>query len=699
MHTHQPEPCPSDGLPALKFQGKTVALVGQRKNWSPDSRLPQLIEAEGGRMVEDVTADVHFLVVYNPSPRGQWAAEKKAEQINRKRGAHIRVIDVAAFWQLLSVQPEEALALLRGGEEGVRRWNLFCEFKGWAGKNGIALPPLDGTDFRGARLSGVHLRTFDLDGCDFREADLTGAGFGWVKQARFDGARLGRAGFWRLIGCTLVGADLTLACFDDVRRCDLTKAVLEGGHLSRSTLEENIFRDANLRGADFEKSVLRGNDYAGADLGGAKLEEATFAGELLHGVRLDNARMARGDFTGAILTKASLAGADLNKAVLAGADLRDADLRGANLANADLTGARLAGADFTGANVLGARIDPDQASAAKGLAPAAPVDAPRTHLHELDVSAPKTQRFVTNIVLEQGEEWVHAKAWVIAGRGGARAGTGWHLYSPTRDHLFEPENAPSLSAGMVALANLWHAAAPALESVRIEAKKEPKRKDLWALAVRAWAEAFNLPAPDDRAVQEMKDRRPAVRRRWRDLLLAELRTGADGVARWNRRGIFLHEMLDDFTEADLREADLTGVFFHKMNLSSARFDGAFLGRGRFDSCGAQSASFRGAKMEESRSKTPPSTRRTSRARTCAGRPSAVAASAALISAAPNLKGRGLGTAISWAPTFPPPTSRTPALAGRNTTKRRAGRPTTSRPWRCAGWARVRTPPSTTPPGR
>ncbi len=603
MQGQPPEATPAGGLPPLKLAGKTFVIVGMRANWSPECRFPSLIEAEGGRVAEKVTADLDFLLAANPSPRGQWADEKKAEQLIQKKGARIRMIDRTAFHQLLALDREEALALLRGGEEGVRRWNVFQEFAGASARDGIPIAPLAGADFRGARLSGVQLWKIAPDGCDFRGGGPGRGGARFRKGgARFDAARLAGAGFWGLSDCTLVGADLAGTKLNRLLRCDLTNATLEGGALWRTEVEESTFRNANLRKANLEKSVFRGNDFAGADLTGANLEDAILAGEGLAGIRLDGACLARCDLTGAALAQASLAGADLNKAVLAGADLTGADLRGADLANADLTGARLDGADFTGANVLGARIDADQLAAASGLASMQPVgdgDA-GAHLRELDLSTRKMQRFATKIVLELGEEWVEVKAWAGKGRNWERAATGWHLYSPTRENLFKHEDAPSLSAAMAALANHWHAAAPVLESVRIEAKNEPKRKDLWALAVRAWAEAFRLPVPDATALEELRSRRQAAFRRWRDQLLAELRTGANGVERWNRRGIFLHEMLSDFTEADLREADLTGVCFYEVDLSSGRFDGARLLRGRFKSCPVRSAGFRGAVLAEAR---------------------------------------------------------------------------------------------------
>jgi uncharacterized protein YjbI with pentapeptide repeats len=601
MRRQRTEPNPTGNLPALRLQGKTIAFASKLATWWPDRGYPRLIEAEGGRVVEEVTTALDFLVVNKSCPRGQWAAEKKAEQLNQKKGGQIQILDCDAFFRLFAPRREEALALLRGGEEGLGRRNFLREDPTGGSPRSIPMPSLAGTDFNQASLPGVKLWRVNVNQCDFRGADLRAAHFGDANEANFDGARATGARFGDLTDCTFVGADLTGASFGDLHRTDLSGIAFEKGNLWRSTVKDSKFGGANLRQANLNKSRFDGNEYIGIDLTGANLEEATFTGESLAGVRLDNACLVRCDLSGAALVKASLSGADLTWARLANADLREADLRGANLANADLQGANLRGADFMGANTLGARIDPEQLSLARGLAPVAPGKAarPGPHLRELKDFTPQTQELKTSIVVEQGEDWIRLEAWCYKNRNRERNGTGWHLYSPMQKNRWEYEDPRSLSAGMLALANRCHGATPVLESVLVEAKKEPKGTDLWALAVCAWAEAFNLPVPDAAAIEELRSLRSAVRQRWRDQLIAELRTGPKGVERWNQRGIFLHQMLGDFTGADLRDCDLAGVRFYEVDLSAAQFDAAHLVRSEFYKCRAGSASFCRAKLEES----------------------------------------------------------------------------------------------------
>src|SRR5262245_16461722 len=105
---------PRTGAVPLKCPGKTVVLAGDKREHFLAAVAPQLIAAEGGKVVAEVTPDLDFVLVADPCPRGQWAAEKKAEQLNR-RGAAIRVLDRADFSRLIAPTREEALALFQSG--------------------------------------------------------------------------------------------------------------------------------------------------------------------------------------------------------------------------------------------------------------------------------------------------------------------------------------------------------------------------------------------------------------------------------------------------------------------------------------------------------------------------------------------------------------------------------------------------------
>ncbi len=113
---------------------------------------------------------------------------------------------------------DEALKLLKGGEQGIREWNQ----RRLAGE---AIPDLFGANLSGANLSGADLSGAILQIADLRDADLSGA--------------------------DLSGADLTLA----------------------------YIIHANLTGTDVERARCRGTIFADVDLSEVRgLELITHAG-------------------------------------------------------------------------------------------------------------------------------------------------------------------------------------------------------------------------------------------------------------------------------------------------------------------------------------------------------------------------------------------------------------------------------------
>lgn len=126
-----------------------------------------------------------------------------------------------------------------------------------------------------------------------------------------------------------------------LRRADLTGALLNGVNLSRADLSE-----ANLSGALLHRAILYETNLRGANLTEASLPDAS----------LIDANMSHAD-----LSRADLRGAFMSGAYLRGADLSDADLRctrsyGVDLTGAILPSANLAGADLSGAILLGADL-------------------------------------------------------------------------------------------------------------------------------------------------------------------------------------------------------------------------------------------------------------------------------------------------------------------------------------------------------
>ena len=154
---------------------------------------------------------------------------------------------------------DEALKLLKGGEEGIREWNERR-------RTGEAIP-----DLSGANLRLAHLRSADLRGADLRSADLIGANLSYAdsyadpRGAYFAAADLIHA---YLSGANLSGANLSLAdlSYADLSGANLSYADLIGANLGDALCNTTIFADVDLsevRGLDSIKH--RGPSTIGID--------------------------------------------------------------------------------------------------------------------------------------------------------------------------------------------------------------------------------------------------------------------------------------------------------------------------------------------------------------------------------------------------------------------------------------------------
>jgi uncharacterized protein YjbI with pentapeptide repeats len=307
---------------APKLQGKTVALAGKVHD-QVRKTMAKFVRAEGGTLAAGVTPSLDYLVILEWRRKGRPAAVKQAEELNRRRGAAIRILSKDEFNQLLYPDRDEAVALLRAGERGVERWNRLS-----GPGTGTSLD-LRGVDLRKADLRGAYIEGARLDGADLRGADLTEAFLPELTGARLDGARLVNTYMPYLKDCTLPRADLTGSAIDpaEYTRCDFTGARLRRVTGPSTQAVECVFKGADLREADLHESEFTRADFSGADLSGADL------------------------------SKSALRAANFARAKLVRAGLTDADLAGADLRGADLRGAAIDRADFTGANMSGAKLD------------------------------------------------------------------------------------------------------------------------------------------------------------------------------------------------------------------------------------------------------------------------------------------------------------------------------------------------------
>jgi hypothetical protein len=146
---------------------------------------------------------------------------------------------------------EQLLEELRGGPEGVRRWNARSpeERKG-AG-------PWHGVDLMRADLSCADLAALDLHGACFDGARLVKA---WLLESNLEGASFQKADLEQAwcAGSNLEGADF------------------RGAALVRANLRDCDCRRANFQGANLEEANLCGANLCDADLSHAHLRGAAF---------------------------------------------------------------------------------------------------------------------------------------------------------------------------------------------------------------------------------------------------------------------------------------------------------------------------------------------------------------------------------------------------------------------------------------
>ena len=289
---------------------------------------------------------------------------------------------------------QEALELLKGGSEGIAKWNAWRDEQSDPNSpvrnpydedfEFISLAPdllepalieadLAGVDLTGVNLTRANLAQANLTGANLARANLTGANLSEANLARANltGVNLTEADLSR---GNLTGANLTEAkptesnppdeAIDEIR---LTVANLTRANLILADLTSADLTRAGLIGATLTGAKLTDTDLTSAYLVGAKLRGTDLTRTKLRGTNLSKADLTRAKFTWVDLTGADLTGADLTWADLAGtklrgADLRDAKLHGTNLSGtelqeANLRGAILIGVNFTETDLIGVNLD------------------------------------------------------------------------------------------------------------------------------------------------------------------------------------------------------------------------------------------------------------------------------------------------------------------------------------------------------
>ena len=109
--------------PLHRLAGKRVLFQGKFDR-GQEERLKAIAEAQQGEVVEDVDANLNYLVV--PDLSAGKTIQKKVASLNG-RGASIQVIDVDAFLKLAGPSDEEILGLIRAGRKAGALYGKIAE--------------------------------------------------------------------------------------------------------------------------------------------------------------------------------------------------------------------------------------------------------------------------------------------------------------------------------------------------------------------------------------------------------------------------------------------------------------------------------------------------------------------------------------------------------------------------------------------
>jgi len=200
-------------------------------------------------------------------------------------------------------------------------------------------------DLRFARLDRSDLHQADLTGSDLDDASLAGTDLrgAWLHCA--DANEL------------LLSEDRSKARCTSAQRANLSRARLQGAHMSGIDLRAATATDARLEEADLSYALLSGTDFSSAKLdkadltGGVAAQGAQFLIASLQGTDLTGAQLQGADFS-----SASSQGALFNYAHLQGAVLKDVQLDAASFLQAHLQGTDMSGSSVPAADFRGAKI-------------------------------------------------------------------------------------------------------------------------------------------------------------------------------------------------------------------------------------------------------------------------------------------------------------------------------------------------------
>jgi uncharacterized protein YjbI with pentapeptide repeats len=557
-----------------KLAGKKVAIVGKfgYGTWDRD-RIAEMVKLEGGTVVNGEKKKPDIVV----EGKGQGKSPPGASARIQKKHPGVQVMDEADIYALCTPTADELDAILRN--KCPHDWSYWYSVSRRLEKTSPKLD-LSGRDYRNLNLKNASLEHVNVDHCDFRGCKLEGTDFGKIRGANFDGAKIDQIS--EATDCTFRNADLRDSYPDAFTRCDFTGANLKDVYSGYMKATDCTFAKANLSESDLSDSTFKNCDFTGADLSDTDLSES--------------------DFPDCNFTRANLARANLSEAKFKNANLTGADLREAVLNKVVLTGATLDGADFAGANLAGVNLKGVNVSKAKNLDVRPPRPA-GPNLRKLANVVKQSKKFTTKIELTLGkkENVVLEMEKSMSGRKAYFSADFDHNTPANKRSVYQHIDAPSFEQGMINLAERWFRGTPKFETITIKATRCPKKgEELEHLVHAAWCEALDVPVPTAEDLQKKREALASKRDAVRDKLLAELRGGSVGIAKWNKRDRNEQEKVGPLAGLDFSNAKLGGAELDRFDLRGTKFDGASLAKGSLWDSQLQGASFVGTTLSNAR---------------------------------------------------------------------------------------------------
>jgi len=577
------------------FSGKKIFFAGKYSNASVSDSW--VVEFAGGSRVYKLDESVDYVVFENNIVQ---ATVKQCQQFNKKNGTNIQVMLRSDFLNLVHLPTADDCAQLLTREFDQDLWSQVSSGLRGAGKihpvysvqmSGVVLGK---SDFNGVHLFNSDLRAVELSsrssfgrltGCVFNDAKMSGTQFHDIADCTFENVQLDNASFDRISNTSFKGSNL---------QSIQISSPMSSEHCSQVSFQNCQMQNANMKYATLVKVNFDGAKLVGASFVKAKLVEAS-------------------------LKAADLANADLTEATLCKANLSHANFRGSVLRGADLSGATVDGADFTNAILTGANFTGVDGTKAIGLGGASPAPPPEpivagSKMQELERAAYKTDKLKCLLAVNTGK-----LMQVMLQYSGMYNGR--HLIflritpeGGNNDTALQSPHA-SFTEGMAKAVQLLSGGSLQLNTIAVKATGGSlDNKELKALVIQAWCEAFNIQAPDEnelkaqsrKEAQALKSEKAAEQKKLLDLL----RQGEPGIMQWNNTPAAMILQSNPFTKCELKDLDLCnwdlrrlnldfrGSIFSNSRLANAKLPGSDFRKCNFANANLEKANLFGVRFDE-----------------------------------------------------------------------------------------------------